>query len=196
MQFIVETSARHCHLADQDLETLFGKGASLSIRKELSQPGQYLSEERVTLIGPKGTFQNVAILGPPRGHTQVEVSATDARTLGLNPPVALSGDLSRAGDMLIASKDAFLMAEQSLIIARNHVHMSPEEAAAAAATGMTGTGTSIRVLQKTAREEATPSSTCRVSIPFRPIRPRRSLRAPTWRRSGPTPSSTSWMAPT
>ena len=126
-----EASGRHVHLSPEDVEHLFGPGYELTPKRPLSQPGQYLAEERVTLIGPKGTFQNVAILGPPRGHTQVEVSATDARTLGLNPPVALSGDLSRAGDMLIASKDAFLMAEQSLIIARNHVHMSPEEAAAA-----------------------------------------------------------------
>ncbi len=124
-----EASGRHVHLSQEDVEKLFGYGYQLTPKKSLSQPGQYLAEERVTLIGPKGTFQNVAVLGPPRGHTQVEVSATDARQIGLNPPVALSGDLSRAGDMLIASKDAFLMAEQSLIIARNHVHMSPEEAA-------------------------------------------------------------------
>lgn len=126
-----EASGRHVHLSPEDVEHLFGPGYELTPKRPLSQPGQYLSEERVSLIGPKGTFQNAAILGPPRGRTQVEVSATDARTLGLDPPVALSGDLSEAGDMLIASKDAFLMAEQSLIIARNHVHLSPEEAAAA-----------------------------------------------------------------
>lgn len=126
-----ESSARHVHLSLEDVETLFGKGYSLTQKRPLSQPGQYLAEERVTLIGPKGTFKNVAVLGPPRGHTQVEVSASDARALGLNPPVALSGELACAADMLIASKDAFLMAEQSLIIARNHLHMAPEEAAAA-----------------------------------------------------------------
>lgn len=126
-----EASGRHVHLSPEDVEKLFGEGYELTPKRPLSQPGQYLSEERVTLIGPKATFQNVAILGPPRGHTQVEVSATDARTLGLNPPVALSGDLSQAADMLIASKEAFLMAEQSLIIAKNHLHMSPEEAAEA-----------------------------------------------------------------
>lgn len=126
-----EASGRHVHLSPEDVEKLFGPGYQLTPKRPLSQPGQYLSEERVTLIGPKGTFRDVAVLGPPRGHTQVEVSATDARTLGLNPPVALSGDLSSAGDMLIASKDAFLMAEGSLIIAKNHLHMSPEEAAEA-----------------------------------------------------------------
>lgn len=126
-----EASGRHVHLSPEDVEKLFGPGHTLTPKRPLSQPNQFLAEERVTLIGPNGTFKNVAVLGPPRGHTQVEVSASDARTLGLQPPVALSGDLSQAGDMLIASKDAFLMAEQSLIIARNHIHMSPEEALAA-----------------------------------------------------------------
>lgn len=125
-----EASGRHVHLSQEDVERLFGAGYELTPKRPLSQPGQFLSEERVTLIGPKDTFRNVAVLGPARRHTQVEISATDARELGLHPPVALSGDLSRAGDMLIASKDAFLMAEQSLIIAKNHVHMSAEEAAA------------------------------------------------------------------
>lgn len=126
-----EASGRHVHLSREDVEKLFGEGYQLTPKRDLSQPGQYLAEERVTLIGPKGTFPNVAILGPPRARTQVEVSSTDAHELGLHPPVALSGNLSQAADMLIASHDAFLMAEQSLIIARNHLHMSPEEAAAA-----------------------------------------------------------------
>ena len=130
-EVMAETSARHVHLSADDVEKLFGAGHTLTPKRALSQPEQYLAEERVTLIGPKGTFQNVAVLGPPRSHTQVEVSAMDARELGLNPPVALSGELSNAGDMLIASKDAFLMAEKSLIIARNHLHMSPDEAASA-----------------------------------------------------------------
>ena len=126
-----EASGRHVHLSPEDVEKLFGEGHTLTPKRPLSQPDQYLAEERVTLIGPNGTFKNVAVLGPPRGHTQVEVSASDARTLGLKPPVVLSGDLTHAADMLIASKEAFLMAEQSLIIARNHIHMSPDEAAAA-----------------------------------------------------------------
>ena len=130
-EVLAEASGRHVHLSQQDVERLFGAGYKLTEKKALSQPGQYAAEERVTLIGPKGTLKNVAVLGPPRSQTQVEISANDARELGLNPPVALSGDLSKATDMLIASKDAFLMAEKSLIIARNHLHMSPEEAAAA-----------------------------------------------------------------
>ena len=130
-EVLAEASGRHVHLSEADVERLFGAGYKLTEKKALSQPGQYAAEERVTLIGPKGTLKNVAVLGPPRGHTQVEISANDARELGLNPPVALSGDLSNAADMLIASKEAFLMAEKSLIIARNHLHMSPEEAASA-----------------------------------------------------------------
>lgn len=126
-----EASGRHVHLSPEDVERLFGAGHTLTPKRELSQPGQYLAEERVSLIGPKCTLQNVAVLGPPRGHTQVEISANDARELGLKAPVALSGDLSHAADMLIASSEAFLMAEKSLIIARNHLHMSPAEAAAA-----------------------------------------------------------------
>lgn len=126
-----EASGRHVHLSPEDVERLFGAGHTLTPKRDLSQPGQYLAEERVSLIGPKCTLQNVAVLGPPRGHTQVEISTNDARELGLNPPIALSGDLSHAADMLIASKEAFLMAEKSLIIARNHLHMAPDEAAAA-----------------------------------------------------------------
>jgi len=126
-----EASGRHVHLSQDDLERLFGKGYALTPKRALSQPGQFLSEERVTLIGPKNVFQNVAVLGPVRSHTQVEISASDARHLGLTAPVALSGDLSRAGTIMIASPTATLTAEKSLIIARNHIHMSPEEAAAA-----------------------------------------------------------------
>lgn len=142
-----EASGRHVHLSPEDVEKLFGPGYELTPKRPLSQPGQYLSEERVALIGPKGTFRNVAVLGPPRGHTQVEVSASDARTLGLHPPVSLSGNLSGAADMLIASKDAFLMAEQSLIIAQNHVHLSPEAAAEAGVSD----GDRVDVCMNTAR---------------------------------------------
>lgn len=128
-QVPVEASGRHVHLSQEDVETLFGKGHQLTPKRSLSQPGQFLSEERVALIGPKDTIRNVAVLGPARSHTQVEVSATDARTLGLNPPVALSGHLENAAGMLIASKDAYLFSDKSLIIAQNHLHLSEGEAA-------------------------------------------------------------------
>lgn len=127
-QVPVEASGRHVHLSQEDVETLFGKGHQLTPKRSLSQPGQFLSEERVALIGPKDTIRNVAVLGPARSHTQVEVSATDARQLGLNPPVALSGHLENAAGMLIASKDAYLFSDKSLIIAQNHLHLSEGEA--------------------------------------------------------------------
>ena len=88
--FIVETSARHLHVTEQDLETLFGKGAKLHYKKELSQPGQYACEERVDVVGPKKTI-NMSIIGPCRPATQVEVALTDARALGLPPPIGESG---------------------------------------------------------------------------------------------------------
>ena len=86
-QVLVETSARHVHVTQQDLETLFGKGAALTPKKDLSQPGQFACEERVTVVGPKKSIEKVSILGPARKAAQVEVSYTDARTLGLDVPV-------------------------------------------------------------------------------------------------------------
>ncbi|NLL62711.1 MAG: phosphate propanoyltransferase [Ruminococcaceae bacterium] len=124
----IEASGRHVHLSTEDVEKLFGKGYRLTAKRNLSQPGQFLCEERVSLIGPKATLNNVAVLGPARNHTQVELSMTDLRTIGLSAPVALSGDLQNATDMLIASKKAFLMAKGSLIVAKNHLHLSEEEA--------------------------------------------------------------------
>jgi putative phosphotransacetylase len=88
---IIEISARHVHLSREDLDTLFGKGHELTHKRELSQPGQYIEEERVALIGPKGSFPSVGILGPVRPHTQVELSMTDARTLGIQAPIRESG---------------------------------------------------------------------------------------------------------
>ena len=89
---VVEISARHVHLSQEDLETLFGKGYELTVKKELSQPGQYASNERVRVIGTKGEFPAVSILGPVRKATQVEISLTDARSIGVNAPVRESGD--------------------------------------------------------------------------------------------------------
>ena len=86
-KFIVETSARHVHVTQQDLETLFGAGYELHVKKMLSQPGQYASEERVDVVGPKKTLANVSILGPVRSATQVEISLTDARSIGVNAPI-------------------------------------------------------------------------------------------------------------
>ena len=98
-KFIVETSARHVHLTDADLEVLFGKGAKLTPKKDLSQPGQFACEERVDLVGPKKTIARVSVLGPTRSHTQIEVSLTDARTLGV------TADPASAAEMGVKDKD-------------------------------------------------------------------------------------------
>lgn len=124
----VGVSGRHVHLTEEDVECLFGKGYKLTCRRDISQPGQYVCEERVTIIGPENVFRNVAILGPPRKRTQVEISLSDARALGVKVPVAMSGDLSNAADIIIATDHACVSAAGSLIVARNHVHMSAKEA--------------------------------------------------------------------
>ena len=97
MQFIVETSARHVHVSKQDLETLFGAGYELTPKKDLSQPGQYACEERVDVVGPKKTISGVSILGPVRPSTQVEISLTDARSIGVAAPIRESGDTVGSG---------------------------------------------------------------------------------------------------
>lgn len=127
-KFLVETSARHVHLTAADLEALFGPGASLTHKKDLSQPGQFACEERVTLIGPKKSIPNVIILGPERSATQVELSFTDARTLGLTPPVRESGDLSGSAPCKIAGPAGEIEIQEGAIIAKRHIHMTPADA--------------------------------------------------------------------
>ena len=96
-KFIVETSARHVHLSQEHLEILFGKDAKLTHKKDLSQPGQFACEERVTIVGPKKEMPGVSILGPVRPETQVELSATDARSIGIAAPIRESGDVEGSG---------------------------------------------------------------------------------------------------
>ncbi len=124
----VEVSARHVHLTKEAVETLFGKGATLTKKRDLSQPGEFLSEQRVKLVTAKGEIQNVAVLGPERKAVQVELSMTDCRALGIVAPVNLSGDLSGAGSIYLVSENAVFNAENSVIVAKNHIHMTPEEA--------------------------------------------------------------------
>lgn len=124
----IEASGRHIHLSKEHVEVLFGKGYELKKKKELSQLGQYQCEERVTLIGPKGVIENVAILGPERGRTQVEISKTDARQLGINPPVRDSGDLDGSEIIYIATRKAVIEAKESVIVAKRHIHMNSEDA--------------------------------------------------------------------
>ena len=126
---LVETSARHVHLSAEHIEVLFGKGATLTHKKDLSQPGQFACEERVTLVGPKKQIANVIILGPARPATQVEVSFTDARTLGVNAPVRESGDVAgSAGCKLVGPAGEVEIAE-GVIVAKRHIHLTPEDAA-------------------------------------------------------------------
>jgi len=123
----VEASGRHIHLSHADAKTLFGT-TELTILRELSQPGQYLYKEKVTLIGLKGIIKEVAILGPCRGDTQVELSITDMRTLGLKPVVRDSGDLRGAGDIVISANNQVIAAQGVAIVAKRHLHMTPNDA--------------------------------------------------------------------
>lgn len=123
----VEMSARHVHLTAEDVEVLFGSGATLTEKRPLTLPG-FLAEERVTIVTPKGSFKNVAILGPVRNHTQVELSATDAFALGLKLPVNLSGDYTDAQDVTLVGPKGALVAKNSAIIAKAHIHLNQKEA--------------------------------------------------------------------
>ncbi|MCK5826494.1 MAG: phosphate propanoyltransferase [Desulfuromusa sp.] len=122
----VELSARHVHLSAADVQKLFGK--ELTPVRELSQPGQFLSKERVRLIGPDGTLDNIAVLGPAREKTQVEISMSDARGLGLTPPIRQSGDTAGSAGLQIATELDNLTLEEGLIIAARHLHMHPDDA--------------------------------------------------------------------
>lgn len=122
----VELSARHVHLSENDALALFG--APLTPVRELSQHGQYLCKERVRLIGPKGVLDNVAVLGPARSQSQVELSQTDARTLGVSLPIRQSGDLEQTPSLILASSSSLIALKHGAIIAARHIHMSPEDA--------------------------------------------------------------------
>ena len=128
MDVPVEISAKHVHLTAEAVETLFGKGHSLTPKRDLSQPGQFLSEERVKLVTTRGEIANVAVLGPVRSAVQVELSITDARGLGVDAPIRLSGDLKGAGDVVIVGPCGVVTARASAIVAKAHVHMTPEDA--------------------------------------------------------------------
>jgi propanediol utilization protein len=123
-----EVSARHVHLTAGALETLFGPGAVLEETRALSQPGEFLSDKRVRLTGPKGAIDNVAVLGPLRRMVQVELSVTDSRALGISPPLRVSGDLSDAADIVITGPAGTLHAKGAAIIARIHLHLRPSDA--------------------------------------------------------------------
>lgn len=127
-KFIVETSARHVHVTQEDLEKLFGKGANLTHKKDLSQPGQYACEERVTIVGPKGEMKGVSILGPVRTSTQVEIALTDARKLGLNAPIRESGDISGTVGCKLIGPSGEVEISEGVIVAKRHIHMTTKDA--------------------------------------------------------------------
>ena len=127
---LVETSARHVHLSEADLAILFGEGAKLTPKKDLSQPGQFACEERVNVVGPKKAINNVIVLGPCRNATQVEVALTDARILGVPGVIRESGDLAGTpGCKLVGPAGEYDLAE-GVLVAKRHIHMTPEDAAA------------------------------------------------------------------
>lgn len=121
----IEVSARHVHLCESSMQILFGEGTSLTPKRELSQTGQYLSEERINLIGTKGRKDGVAILGPLRKHTQVELSKSDCIALGVEAPIRQSGDTKGSGKITLEGPKGKLILEEGVIIAQNHVHMTP-----------------------------------------------------------------------
>ena len=126
--FIVETSARHVHVTAEVLAALFGEGYQLTPKKDLSQPGQFACEERVDVVGPKRTITGVSILGPVRPETQVELSLTDARSIGVTAPVRESGDIAgSAGCKLVGPKGEVEITE-GVIAAKRHIHMTPADA--------------------------------------------------------------------
>ena len=124
----VEASGRHVHLAEKDIEKLFGANYKLTKIKDLSQPGQFACKERVTIKGPKGSIKNVVVLGPARSETQVEVSLTDSLALGVKPPIKMSGELLDTPGITIESDKGEVNLDRGLIAAKRHIHVSKEDA--------------------------------------------------------------------
>ena len=126
---LVETSARHLHLSQKDLETLFGEGYNLTNKKDLSQPGQFACAERVDVVGSKKTLAGVTILGPVRPATQIELSMTDARAIGVDAPILLeSGDIAGSGACKLVGPKGEVELTEGVIAAKRHIHMTPADA--------------------------------------------------------------------
>ena len=128
-QIMVETSARHVHLSREDLDALFGKGYELTSKKDLSQPGQFACTERVDVVGPKKTLAGVSILGPTRPASQVEISLTDARSIGVAAPIRESGDIAGSGACKLVGPCGEVELAEGVIAAKRHIHMTPADAA-------------------------------------------------------------------
>ncbi len=126
-KFLVETSARHVHVTAEAVEVLFGKGHTLTNKKDLSQPGQYACEEKVTVVGPKGSLK-ASILGPTRSANQVELSLTDARTIGIAAPVRESGDIEGTPGCTLEGPCGSVVMDKGVIAAKRHIHMTNADA--------------------------------------------------------------------
>jgi len=124
----VGVSNRHVHLSEKHIDTLFGEGFQLSVMKELSQPGQYASEQRVTLVGPKGVIENVRVLGPARNKTQVEIAVSDSYKLGIKAPLRDSGDLEGSSGVTIVGSKGSVTIDEGVIVAARHIHMHSDDA--------------------------------------------------------------------
>lgn len=121
----IEASGRHVHVTKAQAHALFGHG--LTPERPLSQPGQFLAKERLSIIGPKGEFHNVAVLGPERKEAQVEISLTDGKVLGLAPPIHLSGETDNSPGAVLSGAHGQIQVHQGVIAAKRHIHLSPEE---------------------------------------------------------------------
>ena len=156
----IEASGRHVHVTAQQAKILFGH--PLTPDRPLSQPGQYLAKERVDLIGPKGTFRNVAVLGPERKEGQVEISLTDGRTLGITPPIRLSGDVAGSPGITLKGERGRVELPKGVIAAQRHVHLTPEDAARFGVEN----GQNVRLQTYTARPTVFGEVAVRVSPEF------------------------------
>jgi putative phosphotransacetylase len=125
----LEVSARHVHLSQEHVNILFGEGHELTPKKELSQPGQFACEERVTIVGPKKTFENVAVLGPVRPESQIEFAKSDCFALGIMGAIRESGDIEGTPGVEIKTDKGSVVLDKGLIIAKRHIHKTPEDAA-------------------------------------------------------------------
>lgn len=127
-KILVETSARHIHVTQETLEILCGKGAKLEVKAMLSQPGQFASTTKLDVVGPKRTISGVSILGPVRKANQVEVSLTDARTLGIQAPIRESGDTAGSPGVKLVGPCGEIELREGVIVAKRHIHMTPKDA--------------------------------------------------------------------
>ncbi|MDR2074226.1 MAG: phosphate propanoyltransferase [Oscillospiraceae bacterium] len=130
MKVLVEVSARHVHLSRDAIDSLFGRGYELRVKRALSQPGQFLSEEKVDLVCGKNILKGISILGPERDRCQIEISRTDARNLKIDVPLRESGDLDGSAGCIISAAARSIRLNSGIIVAKRHIHMTPEDAKA------------------------------------------------------------------